>query len=145
MALRRFREALNRLDADHGRYRRDFETAPGLAEVLFHGVHIEPPGDLLGGGDREVVASDLSEAAAFELVFERFAFRFGTLERGIGIAEHIGKCLVRDIVKARYGGRNRDSLGHKVRPLAWVSAERALQAPVQPASKVITLIQKVNN
>jgi hypothetical protein len=57
-ALRRAGEALNGLDADDSGDHRDFEAAAGLAEVFLYGPGIEPPGDLLSGCDREVVASD---------------------------------------------------------------------------------------
>jgi hypothetical protein len=102
-------ERLGGLDADDGRNHRNFKAAVGLAQELLDGLAIEPPGDLLCGGDREGIARDLGMTAALELVLERFAFRLGTLQHAIGVPECISKSLVGQIVKARCG-RSVDSL-----------------------------------
>lgn len=64
--LGRSPEPLNGLDADDSGDSRDLEPVPGLAEVFFDGLHVEPAGDLLGGSDGEFTAGDIDEAAALE-------------------------------------------------------------------------------
>jgi len=123
--LGRCGEPLDGLDPDDGRDDRDLEAAVGFAEVFLHGLAIEPAGDLLGGGDREIIAGDLDQAALLELIFQQFAFRFGALEDGVGLAEQVRKRLIGDVVEAGGGcGRGVVSLGHGFTPLAWVRAER---------------------
>jgi hypothetical protein len=112
-------------DADDGGDRRNFEAAIGLAQVFFDGLHIETAGDLFGASDRKAIAGDRVKSAVLECVLERFALRFGALQCGIGMAERIGECFVRQIVEVGYG-RGIDSLGCGLTPwlglgLAWCS------------------------
>ena len=71
----------------------------GLAEKFLHGLGIEPAGDLLGGGDREVLADDLGEAAGLELVLERLACGFSAFERRVGATDRVGERAIRKIVE----------------------------------------------
>ena len=134
-ALRRSGEALDGFDADDGkcRDRRNLEAAIGLAQVFLHGFDVEPPGDLLGGGDREVIPSDLDEAAAFVLVFESFALSFGALQAGVGVAERIGERFVRQIVEARCG-REILSLGQVYPP--WRGLGRVANVSTIPTARL---------
>ena len=80
-------EPLDSFDADYRGERCDLKPAPGVAEVLLHGAHIEPPGDLLGCSDGELAAGDLCEAAALKFILEDFAFRLGALQQSVSMAE----------------------------------------------------------
>jgi hypothetical protein len=100
--LRRVGEALDGFNPDDGGHRCDLEAAPGNAEVFLDRLHIEPTGNLLGGGNREFIPRNLAEPAAFELVFEGFALCFGALEQGIGMAELVGQHSVGEVVESGY-------------------------------------------
>ena len=93
------REPADRFNADYGRNDREFEAMIGLAEKFLHGLGIEPAGDLLGGGDREVLADDLGEAAGLKLVLERLAFGFSAFERRVGATDRVGERAIRKIVE----------------------------------------------
>jgi hypothetical protein len=110
-ALGRVREPVDGFNADYGRDDRELEAMIGLAEEFLYGLGIEPAGDLLGGGDREVIPNDLGEASGLKLVLERLAFGFSTFERGVGTTDRVSERAVRQIVKAGYG-KNRSSLCH---------------------------------
>jgi hypothetical protein len=88
----------------------DLKAVPAFAGILLHGSGIETAGDLLGGGDGEVLAGAFSEVAALELVLEELAFGLGALENGVGLAEHVGKGFIGEIVKTGCG-RKIGSLG----------------------------------
>jgi hypothetical protein len=66
--LRRSGELLSGFNPDDRRYHRDFKAAVAFAEVFLHRFAIEPSGNLLGGGDGEVIADGVLDAAALELV-----------------------------------------------------------------------------
>src|ERR1700722_2403840 len=92
------REPLDRFDADHRRDRGDLEPTPEITEVPFDGRYIEPPGNLLSGPDGEVLARSLEQSAALDLVLERLALGFSTLEDSIRMAERVGQRFARKIV-----------------------------------------------
>jgi hypothetical protein len=48
-----------------------------VAQEHFHGLGIEPSGDLLGGCDREAFAGNFSKAATLKFVLQGFALSFG--------------------------------------------------------------------
>ena len=82
-------EPLSGFDADNGGNRRDLEAMPRFAEILLDGIHIEPPGDLLGGGDEKVVTLDFDETASLKFFLERLAYRLCAFQHGIGMAERL--------------------------------------------------------
>src|SRR5262249_40661371 len=104
-------EPLNSLNANDCRDCRHLKAAPGLAEILLHGVYIERPGNLVGCGDAELAAGDLCETAPLKFVLEGFALCFGALQQSVGMAELVGKRVVRQIVKAGCG-KGFGSLSH---------------------------------
>ena len=103
----------------------------GLAEGFLHGLGIEATGDLLGGCDGELTASDFDEPPALKFVLEQFALGLGALQDGVGMAERVGNRWVGKVVKAGWGyDRNVGSLGHG--SLRWLGLEpgRKLALPL---------------
>jgi hypothetical protein len=74
-----------------------------VAQEHFHGLGIEPSGDLLGGYDRGAFAGNFSKAATLKLVLQGFALSFGAFEYCIGVADHVRQRVVWKIMKTRYG------------------------------------------
>jgi hypothetical protein len=98
IALRRGGEALGGLDANDGGDARRLETTPGVVKELLHGAGIEPAGDLVGAGDREMLARHREEPAVLELVLEGLHLGFVSLERQVGVADRVGESFVGKIV-----------------------------------------------
>ena len=94
---------------------------------MLHGGDIEPAGNLLGNPDDEAITSDLKQSPSLDLVLEGFAFGFGALEYGVGMAERIGERGVRQIVKAGCG--NGSVAWAMVTSVAWVRPRGVLSAP----------------
>src|SRR5271154_3471402 len=85
IALCRAGDPLDGLDPDDGRDDRVLKAVVGRAQVFLHGLCIEPTGNLLGGGDGELVTEDLNEAPALELDLEELALGLGALQDGVGL------------------------------------------------------------
>jgi hypothetical protein len=130
IALCRARDPLHGLDANDGRDDRVLEAVIGFAEVFLHGLGIEATSDLLGGCDCELAAGDLDEAPALKFVLEQLAVGLCAFQKGVGMAERVGKCWVSKVVEAGWGyDRDVGSLGHGL--LRWLGLEpgTVLQAP----------------
>jgi hypothetical protein len=115
-------DPLHRLDADDGRDDRVFEAVIGFAEVFLHGLGIEATGNLLGGRDGELVASDLDEAAALKFILEQLALRLRSFQNGVGMTERVCKCRIRKVVKAG-GGYDRNVGSPGMGYLRWLGLE----------------------
>ena len=50
-----------------------------------------------------MVAGDVGQIAALELVLERLALRFGALQNGVGLADHVGQGFIGEVVEAGRG------------------------------------------
>ena len=112
-ALCRARNPLDGFDPDDGRYDHILEAVIGFAEIFLHGLRIQPPSDLIGGCDHELVARNLNEAPALKFVLEQFALGLCAFQDGVGMAERVGQCFVTEVVKAGWGyDRDVVSLGH---------------------------------
>ena len=112
-ALCRARNPLDEFDPDDGRYDHILEAVIGFAEIFLHGLRIQPPSDLIGGCDHELVARNLNEAPALKFVLEQFALGLCAFQDGVGVTERVSKRFVGEIVKAGGGyGREAVSLGH---------------------------------
>src|ERR1700722_8728336 len=94
------RESLDGLDPDDGGDHGQLKPVIGFAEVLLDGGAIQSAGNLLRRGDRKLVAGDLDQTAALELVLEQLALGFGALQDSVGLAEQVGKGFVREVVEA---------------------------------------------
>jgi hypothetical protein len=104
--LSRAGHPLDGSDPDNRRHDRVFEPVIGLAEIFLHGFAIEAAGDLLGGGDLELVANDLGQSATLELVLEQLALGFRALQDGVGTATNqmlSAWAMVRSIAWVRAG------------------------------------------
>jgi hypothetical protein len=115
----------------------------GFAEIFPQGLAIEPPCDLLGGGDREVIAGDLDEAPALKFVLEQLALGLCTFQEGVGMAQRVGQSWIGKVVKAGWGyDRNVGSLGHGFTPLAWVRAGLEVDASPRLAFTLYVIMAK---
>ncbi|MGB6966239.1 MAG: hypothetical protein WBD90_17460 [Xanthobacteraceae bacterium] len=76
-------------DPDDSRDDCYFKAVIRFAQKLFHSLSIEPAGNLLRGSDSEIVARDLSKAAALNFIFEGFALGLGAFQDCVGVAERI--------------------------------------------------------
>jgi hypothetical protein len=128
-------ELLGSFDADDRGDAGSFEFAPGVAEELLHGTDVEAAAHLVGPRDGEARAGGGEEAAGFEFVLQRFDFRFGALEKRVGMADRVGERLVRKIVESIM---MLGSLGHGFAPVAWVRAARVLPTPWRPDFSVLS-------
>jgi hypothetical protein len=101
--LRRAEKLPRGLDPNDSGDHRDFEAVIAVAQEVLHRFGIESAGDLLGRSDGEVSAGDLDEIATLELILEVSAFRFSAFQDGIGMAECVCKCLVRQAMESGCG------------------------------------------
>jgi hypothetical protein len=89
--LGRSGEALDGFDADDRGDARRLELPPGVAEEGLHGGGVETAADLIRPGHGEVLAGGGKQAAAFELVLQRFDLRLGAFEQGVGLADRVSE------------------------------------------------------
>jgi hypothetical protein len=144
-ALCRACDPLYGFDANDGRDDCIFKPVIGFAEVFLHGLGIEATGDLIGGRDSELAASNIDEAPALKFVLKQFALGLCTFQDGIGMAERVGKRRVSKVVKAGWGyDRNVRSLGHG--SLRWLGLEPGECSTTCSACNFMTLYNhEVNN
>ena len=89
-ALCRARNPLDGFDPDDGRDDYVLKPVIGFAEIFLHGLGIQPACYLIGGGDHELVASNLDEAPALKFVLEQFALGLCAFQDSVGMAECVG-------------------------------------------------------
>jgi hypothetical protein len=107
------------------------ELAPGVAEECFHRGDVETAADLIRASDGEAVAGGGEQAARFKFFFERFDFRFGAFEDGVGMADRVGELFGAEIVESII---LLGSLGHGLSP--WFGSEPRWKQPLPLGSQL---------